>query len=129
MLTLTPARGRRAGSGKLGIALAGGGPLGSFYELGALRALEEAIVGRKLTDFDVYVGVSSGSYVAAGLANGFDTEAMGAMFIEDDSTLLPLSPGILLQPAVGEYLRRLRLLPMALASIAQQYARAPLRSI
>src|SRR5450755_3351816 len=63
MLTLTPARGRRAGSGKLGIALAGGGPLGSFYELGALRALEEAIVGRKLTDFDVYVGVSSGSYV------------------------------------------------------------------
>jgi len=129
MLTLTPARGRRAGSGKLGIALAGGGPLGSFYELGALRALEEAIVGRKLTDFDVYVGVSSGSYVAAGLANGFDTEAMGAMFIEDDSTLLPLSPGILLQPAVGEYLRRLRLLPMALASIARQYARAPLRSI
>src|SRR5579863_1235172 len=98
MLTLTPARRRRAGSGKLGIALAGGGPLGSFYELGVLHALAEGIIGRKLTDFDVYVGVSSGSFVAAGLANGFDTVDMGSMFIEDDpSTLLQLSPGILLQ--------------------------------
>jgi predicted acylesterase/phospholipase RssA len=128
MLTLTPARRRRAGSGKLGIALAGGGPLGSFYELGALHALEEGIIGRELTDFDVYVGVSSGSFVAAGLANGFDTAAMGSMFIENDSALLPLSPGTLLQPAVGEYLRRLLLLPKALGSMARQYARDPLRA-
>jgi len=128
MLTLTPARRRRAGTGKLGIALAGGGPLGAFYELGALHALEEGIEGRKLTDFDVYVGVSSGCYVAAGLANGFDTTAMGSLFIEDDSTLLPLSPGILLQPAFGEYLGRLGLLPVALANIARQYARDPFRT-
>lgn len=129
MLTLIPARRPRAGSGKLGIALAGGGPLGSFYELGALHALEEGIVGRKLTDFDVYVGVSSGSFVAAGLANGFDTAAMGAMFIEDDSTLLPLSPEILMQPAVAEYLHRLALLPQVLARVVRQYARDPLRSL
>jgi NTE family protein len=128
MLTLTPARRRRAGSGKLGIALAGGGPLGAFYELGALHALEEGIDGRALTDFDVYVGVSSGCYVAAGLANGIDTTAMGSLFIEDDSTLLPLSPAILLQPAIGEYVRRLGLLPSAIANIARQYARDPLRT-
>jgi NTE family protein len=129
MLTLMPARRRRAGSGKLGIALAGGGPLGSFYELGALHALEEGIIGRKLTDYDVYVGVSSGSFVAAGLANGFDTADMGAMFIEDDSTLLPLSPGILMQPAVAEYLRRLALLPQVLARVVRLYARDPLRNL
>jgi NTE family protein len=129
MLTLMPARRRRAGSGKLGIALAGGGPLGSFYELGALHALEEGISGRKLTDFDVYVGVSSGSFVAAGLANGLDTAHMGAMFIEDDSTLLPLSPGILMQPAVVEYLHRLALLPQVLAKVVRQYARDPLRNL
>ena len=126
MLTLTPARGRRSGSGKFGIALAGGGPLGAFYELGALHALHEGIEGRKLTDFDVYVGVSSGCYVAAGLANGFDTTAMGSLFIEDDSTLLPLSPGILLQPAFGEYLHRFGLLPMALALEAGSEQYAPL---
>src|ERR1039457_1371316 len=129
MLTLTPARGRRAGSGKLGIALAGGGPLGSFYELGALHALEEGIVGRKLTDFDVYVGVSSDSYEAAGLANGLDTAAMGSMFIEDDATLLPLSPTVLLLPAIVEYLRHLALLPTVLATAAQHYARDPLHAL
>jgi predicted acylesterase/phospholipase RssA len=77
MLTIQPARLKRAGRGRLGIALAGGGPLGAFYELGALHALSEAIGGRELTAFDVYVGVSSGSLVAAGLANGFDTTALG----------------------------------------------------
>ncbi len=58
--------GRR--NGKLGIALAGGGPLGAIYELGALVALEKALKGLTLTDLDV--GVSSGAFVMAGLANG-----------------------------------------------------------
>src|SRR5271166_3028471 len=58
--------GRRR-TGKLGIALAGGGPLGGIYEIGALLALEEALKGVTLTECDVYVGVSSGAFVAAGL--------------------------------------------------------------
>jgi predicted acylesterase/phospholipase RssA len=128
MLTIQPARRRRAGSGKLAIALAGGGPLGAFYELGALHAFEEAIEGRELTAFDVYVGVSSGSLLAAGLANGFDTTTMGATFIHDTSTLAPFSPDTLLQPALAEYARRIRLLPGALTAIARQYARDPLQS-
>jgi NTE family protein len=129
MLTLEPALQRGAGrSRKLGIALAGGGPLGAFYELGALHALSEAIVGRSLTEFDVYVGVSSGSLVAAGLANGFDTTDLGSMFIRDEATFTNFSPGILLQPALGGYLQRIGRLPRSLGSIARQYARDPLRS-
>ncbi len=112
----------------MGLALAGGGPLGAFYELGALHALAEAIVGRRLTELDVYVGVSSGAYIAGGLANGFDTVDMGSMFIEHDSTLMPLSPTLLLQPAVREYLRRWELLPQALAASVRQYARDPWQS-
>ena len=58
-------------NGKVGIALAGGGPLGGIYEIGALVALEQALQRRlDLTDLDLYVGVSSGAFVAAGLANG-----------------------------------------------------------
>jgi len=57
------------------------------------------------------------------------TADMGAMFIEDDSTLLPLSPGILMQPAVAEYLRRLALLPQVLARVVRLYARDPLRNL
>jgi len=133
MLTLEPAlrrRARRECAGrpcKLGIALAGGGPLGAFYELGALHALSEAIVGRALTAFDVYVGVSSGSFVAAALANGFDTTEMGAMLIRDETTFAA-SPGMFLQPALSGYLQRIGQLPRALGSIARQYARAPLQS-
>jgi predicted acylesterase/phospholipase RssA len=126
MLTIEPARRPRPSSGRLALALAGGGPLGAFYELGALHALSEAVEGRELTDLDVYVGVSSGSLIAAGLANGFDTTALGAMFINDQSTLFPFSPAILLQPALGEYLRRLGRLPQVLAGFVRQCARDPL---
>jgi NTE family protein len=128
MLSIEPARRRRAGRGKLAIALAGGGPLGAFYALGALHALEEAIVGRALTDFDVYIGVSSGSLVAAGLANGFDTTTLGTTFIHDESTLLPFSPGALLRPAFAQYASRLARIPAVIAGIARQFSREPLVS-
>jgi len=125
MLTIEPALRRGGGRSKLAIALAGGGPLGFFYELGALHALSEAIEGRDLTEFDVYVGVSSGSLIAAALASGFDTAAMCAMFFHDESMLFPFSPAILLRPALREYARRLIRLPKMLAQIVQRYARDP----
>jgi NTE family protein len=128
MLSIEPARRRRAGRGKFAIALAGGGPLGAFYALGALHALQEAIVGRALTEFDVYVGVSSGSLVAAGLANGFDTTTLGMTFIHDESTLFPFSPSALLTPAFGQYASRLAHIPAVLAGIARQCSRDPLGS-
>ncbi len=129
MLTIEPAARRRAGRAKLAIALAGGGPLGFFYQLGALHALSEAIQGRRLTEFDVYVGVSSGSLIAAALASGFDTAAMCAMFLYDESVLFPFSPAILLRPAFGEYARRLSRLPNVLVQIAQRCARDPGRGV
>ncbi len=120
MLTIEPARRGRAGAGKFGIALAGGGPLGAFYELGALHALSEALEGRRLTDYEVYVGVSSGSLIAAGLAGGIDTGSLATMFVHGDSTAYPFSPSMLLQPAIGEYLRRLGQLPKVVADLVQR---------
>src|SRR5210317_2000960 len=58
---------------KTGLAIAGGGPLGAIYELGALRALDESVDGLKLHELDVYVGVSSGALIAAGVANRMTT--------------------------------------------------------
>jgi len=128
MLTIQPARQRRAGRGKVGIALAGGGPLGAFYEMGSLHALGEAIVGRELTALDVYVGVSSGSLIAAGLANGIDTTSMGRTFLYDRGTLAAFSPEMFLRPAIAEYVRRLARLPEVVAAAVRQYARDPLAS-
>src|SRR3546814_2991243 len=73
MLSLHPAgqRGKSSSrkSARIGLAIAGGGTIGGMYELGALRALDEALDGLDLTDLDSYVGVSSGAFLAAGLAN------------------------------------------------------------
>ena len=54
---------------KYALALAGGGVTGGMYEVGALTALEERLNGSG-RGFDVYVGCSAGSVVAALLAGG-----------------------------------------------------------
>ena len=68
---------------RIGIALAGGGPLGGIYEVGASTALEEAIDGLDLTQAHCYVGVSSGSFIAAALANGISPEKLANILLDD----------------------------------------------
>ena len=106
---------------KLGIALAGGGPLGAIYEIGALVALEKALRGVTLADLDVYVGVSSGAFVAAGLANGIAPLEMHAMFILDRSHHDPFEPDLLLRPAFAEYAQRLMRMPELIQAAAFSY--------
>ncbi|MGE3730215.1 MAG: patatin-like phospholipase family protein [Lysobacterales bacterium] len=96
---------------KIGLAVAGGGPLGGMYELGALRALDEALGGLELTDLDVYVGVSSGAFLAGGLASGIPTAEMCRIFLTNDSQHARFRPESFLRPAFGEYARRLFALP------------------
>ncbi len=112
--------GRRRRS-KVGIALAGGGPLGGIYEIGALLAREEALNGVKLTECDVYVGVSSGAFVVAGLANGISPREMHAVFILDRSHSDPFEPDLLLRPAFGEFARRLMRMPELMQAAAFAY--------
>jgi hypothetical protein len=63
--------------GKAALILGGGGITGGMYELGVLSALDDFLVGgRKPTDFDIYVGISAGSLLAAFLANGVSVKEM-----------------------------------------------------
>jgi predicted acylesterase/phospholipase RssA len=64
-------RGRRAGRrrGRTALVCAGGGVTGAVYEIGCLRALED-LLDRSVLDFDLYVGVSGGAFVASMLAAG-----------------------------------------------------------
>ncbi|HET9765084.1 MAG TPA: patatin-like phospholipase family protein [Casimicrobiaceae bacterium] len=111
---------------RIGLALAGGGPLGGIYEVGALLALGEALQGVDLNDLDVYVGVSSGGFVAAALANGISPAQMYRLFIaEGRDAALP--PALFLRPALGEFWRRAISVPrLATASLAA-FLRDPLR--
>ena len=115
MLSLHPARQRtppaRHTPPRIGLAIAGGGPIGGMYELGALRALDEALDGLDLTDLDCYVGVSSGAFLAAGLANRMTTAEMCRIFITGDSDDAHFRADTFLRPALFEYMRRVANLP------------------
>ena len=52
------------------LVCAGGGVTGAIYEIGVLAALEERLDGFSLTECDVFVGVSAGSYVGTLVASG-----------------------------------------------------------
>jgi NTE family protein len=125
---LTPQLAPRSSSKgrRVGIALAGGGPLGAFFELGTLQALSESIDGLDLNDLHAYVGVSSGSMLAAALANGLTPVDMARFIITNESGEVPAHPGIFLHPAYGEFARRLARFPRLAARSLAYYARAPL---
>ncbi len=55
---------------KIALVLAGGGITGVVYEIGALRAIDDLLVGLSVNDFDIYVGTSAGALVSALIANG-----------------------------------------------------------
>ena len=108
---------------RIGLALAGGGPLGAIYEIGALCALEEAVVGLDLNQLDGYVGVSAGGFVAAGLANGMTPRQLCRAFIENDGPRDDVvRPSIFIRPAWSEFARRLASLPGLTAQAGLRYA-------
>ncbi len=102
---------------RIGLALAGGGPLGAIYEIGALCALDESLEGITFTHLHHYVGVSAGGFIAAGLANRMTPRELCAAFIENDSEASEVfDPAWLMVPAYGEFMRRSIMLPGLLAS-------------
>jgi predicted acylesterase/phospholipase RssA len=59
----------RSATNKSGLALSGGGIEGFLYQLGAAKALEDAIPDFSVNDFDLYSGISSGSILGGLLAS------------------------------------------------------------
>ena len=119
-------RKRRRARPRVGLALAGGGPLGGIYEVGALLALTDSLDGIDFSDLDVYVGVSSGGFVAAALANGISPAQMYRLFI-DDGADAALTPQIFLRPALSEFAHRAASVPWLVARAMLQWLRDPFR--
>ncbi len=108
---------------RIALSLAGGGPLGAIYEIGALCALEEALDGIDFTRLQHYIGVSAGSFIAASLANGMSPQELCKSFIDNNCSEADLDtradrfdPAWLMRPAFGEFARRAIVLPGLLAS-------------
>lgn len=109
----------------LALALAGGGPEGAIYEIGALQALEEALDGVDLTSLPIYVGVSAGAFVGACLANGISTAQLCRSIVRDEPGEHPFRPELFLMPALGEWVRRGSSVPGHLVEAVADFAFKP----
>jgi NTE family protein len=108
---------------RIALALAGGGPLGAIYEIGALCALDESLDGINFSKLDHYVGVSAGGFIAAALANGMTPRELSASFIENGAQASEVfDPSWLMVPAYGEFARRAIMAPGLAASALWRFA-------
>ena len=129
MLTLNPASRYRDNRRvpKIGLAIAGGGPLGAIYELGALRALDEGIDGLRLHQLDNYVGVSAGAFLASSLANQVTTSQMCRIFMGAPGAEIMFEPESFLRPALREFGSRVRNVPGAVYALISEAIAHPSR--
>lgn len=110
---------------RIGLALAGGGPEGAVYEIGALRAIDEAFDGLDLHALDMYVGVSAGAFVAASLANDLTTAQMVRALVKHEPGEHPFVPQTFFTPNYREWAKRSLMLPRLFADAMLEFRRGP----
>lgn len=116
-------RRRRPRRDKTALVLGGGGFTGGVYEIGALRALDLLAVNSTVNNFDVYVGTSAGSFIAALCANGVTPEEM--MRVVTRKGVAPFKDidiGDLLRPNLVEFARKGATFPLKVVSALRQFA-------
>jgi predicted acylesterase/phospholipase RssA len=108
---------------KTALVLGGGGLTGGVYEIGALRALDLMSVNTSVNDFDIYVGTSAGSFVAALAANGVTPEEMMRVVVQE--TPVPfrdVDVGTVLRPNWRDFITRSAGLPLRVATVVRDMA-------
>jgi NTE family protein len=116
-------RRRRRRTSKTALVLGGGGFTGGVYEIGALRALDLLAVNRTVNEFDVYVGTSAGSCIAAMLANGVTPEEMMRVLNRRlPSAIAEMDQGTVLRPNYRGFVSSALLLPLRVGGVVRQLA-------
>lgn len=88
------------------LVLAGGAVSGGAFKVGGLKALNDFLVGRKITDFDMYVGLSAGAVLASALAAGVTPDEMVAVLEGSSARLRQLRPLDFYNPNWREFVER-----------------------
>jgi NTE family protein len=91
---------------RVALVLAGGAVTGGAYKLGGLKALDDFLVNRKTTDFDIYVGLSAGAFLAAPLAGGVTPPEMLRALEGHSEDFTYLSPFEFYSPNVQDFARK-----------------------
>jgi NTE family protein len=111
---------RRSARSRTALVLGGGGFTGGVYEIGALRALDLLAVNRTVNQFDVYVGTSAGSFVAALAANGVTPEEMMRVVNQQVPTpFRDVDRGTLMRPNALEFAQSAALMPLRMLGLAR----------
>jgi NTE family protein len=117
----SPDRRRRPRRHKTALVLGGGGFTGGVYEIGALRALDLLAVNSSVNQFDVYVGTSAGSFIAALCANGVTPEEMMRVVTRQGTPpFKDINLSDLLRPNIVEFARKGAALPWRTLSLARE---------
>jgi len=102
---------RRDERDKVALVLAGGGITGSVYEVGALRAIDDLLVGMTVNDFDIFVGTSAGALVNSLIANGYTPREVMQLIDNRHPELHGFGVGDLFKFNLEDAMRRLAVLP------------------
>jgi NTE family protein len=101
---------------KVALVLAGGAVSGGAFKVGGLKALDDYLTGRGMTDLDIYVGLSAGAILAIPLAGGLSPEAMMGVLDGSSEELNQLRPTNFYSPNWREFIQRPSRLVYDLAS-------------
>jgi len=97
---------RRKRDPKIALVLAGGAVSGGAFKVGGLKALDDYLVGRKITDFDIYVGLSAGALLAVPLAGGIPPDEMIRVLEGTSTRFSQLRPVDFYTPNWREFVER-----------------------
>ena len=91
---------------RVALVLAGGAISGGAFKVGGLKALDDFFVDRRITDLDLYVGLSAGSILATSLAAGITPDEMIQVLDGTSARFAQLRPVDFYFPNYEEFLKR-----------------------
>jgi predicted acylesterase/phospholipase RssA len=91
---------------RVALVLAGGAITGGAFKLGGLKALDDFLVERKTTDFDVHVGLSAGAFLAVPLAAGVTPAEMMQSLDGGSERFTGLRPADVYNPNLEELIQK-----------------------
>jgi predicted acylesterase/phospholipase RssA len=91
---------------RIALVLAGGAVTGGAFKVGGLQALDDFLVGRRVNELDIYVGLSAGSVLAVPLAAGISPNEMGKVLDGSSRRFDQLRPLDFYHPNTREWVER-----------------------
>lgn len=91
---------------KKALVLAGGAISGGAFKLGGLAALDRYLKNKKVTQFDIYMGISAGAFLAAPIAAGIEPAEMVEAFVGDPRKVSRFQPWDFYNPNLRELWER-----------------------